>query len=132
MADLLLVDDDSDLTELLAALLEGAGHTVRVARDGEEGLSLISARYPDLVLLDVEMPRLTGPQMSYRMFVHDVGQEKIPIVLLSGVANLQKVARLVGTPYFLAKPYAIEAVLKVVARANVERLPPAPFEPVAD
>jgi DNA-binding response OmpR family regulator len=127
MADLLLVDDDPDLTELLAALLENAGHTVRVARDGEEGLEFVGARLPDLVLLDVEMPRLTGPEMSYRMFVHDVGQEKIPILLLSGVTNLARVANLVGTPYFLPKPCAIEAVLGLVAKAVVERRPPAPL-----
>ncbi|HVU50842.1 MAG TPA: response regulator [Polyangia bacterium] len=127
MADLLLVDDDPDLTELLAALLEGAGHTVRVARDGEEGLALVEARQPDVVLLDVEMPRLTGPEMTYRMFVHDVGQEKIPILLMSGVANLARVASLVGTPYFLAKPYAFDAVLRLVARAAVERRAPMPL-----
>jgi DNA-binding NtrC family response regulator len=127
VADLILVDDDSDLTELLGALLEDAGHTVRVARDGHEGLALVAARLPDAVLLDVEMPGLTGPEMSYRMFVHDAGQENIPVVLLSGVTNLAKVANLVGTPYFLAKPYAIEAVLRIVAKAIVERLPPVPL-----
>jgi DNA-binding response OmpR family regulator len=127
VADLLLVDDDPDLTELLGALLEAAGHTVRFARDGEQGLALVETRHPDLVLLDIEMPRLTGPEMSYRMFVRDMGQEKIPILLLSGVTNLDKIARFVGTPYFLAKPYAIEAVLGLVARAVVERCAPVPL-----
>jgi CheY-like chemotaxis protein len=127
VADLLLVDDDSDLTELLGALLEGAGHTVRVARDGQEGLALVAARLPDAVLLDVEMPGLTGPEMTYRMFVHDAGQEKIPVVLLSGVTNLQRIASLVGTPYFLPKPYAIEAVLRLVAQAILERRAPMPL-----
>jgi DNA-binding response OmpR family regulator len=129
VSDLLVVDDDRDLGELLASLLEAAGHTVRVGHDGEEGLGLVAARLPDLVLLDVEMPRLNGPEMSYQMFLHDVGQEKIPIVLLSGVTNLHLVATLVGTPYFLAKPYAIEAVLQIVARAARERCAPKPSAP---
>jgi DNA-binding response OmpR family regulator len=126
VADLLLVDDDRDLSELLAALLEAAGHVVRVAYDGEEGFLRVGERHPELVLLDVEMPRLTGPEMSTRMFVHDVGLEKIPIVLLSGVTNLEAIARLVGTPYFLAKPYAIEAVLLMIATAARERRAPVP------
>ena len=125
MADLLVVDDDPDLSEILAGLLEAAGHTVRVGRDGEEGLRLVAERHPDLVLLDVEMPCLTGPDMSYRMFLHDVGEDKIPIVLASGVPNLAGVASAVGTPYFLAKPYAIESVLGMVAKVVKERRAPA-------
>ena len=124
MADLLVVDDDPDLAEILAGLLEAAGHTVRVGRDGEEGLRLVAERHPDLVLLDVEMPCLTGPEMSYRMFLHDVGEDKIPIVLASGVTNLAGVARDVGTPYFLAKPYGIDSVLRMVARVVEERRAP--------
>jgi two-component system, OmpR family, KDP operon response regulator KdpE len=124
VADLLVVDDDPDLAEILAGLLEAAGHTVRVGRDGEEGLRLVAERHPDLVLLDVEMPCLTGPEMSYRMFLHDVGEDKIPIVLASGVTNLARVASDVGTPYFLAKPYGIESVLRMVARVVEERRAP--------
>ena len=124
MADLLLVDDDPDLAEILSSLLEDAGHAVRVGHDGEEGLRLVAERHPDLVLLDVEMPRVSGPEMSYRMFVHDVGEDQIPIVLLSGVVNLARVASDVGTPYFLPKPYAVEAVLRMIAQVERERRAP--------
>jgi CheY-like chemotaxis protein len=126
VADLLVVDDDSDLAELLADLLGGQGHTVRIARNGREGLRLVAERIPDLVLLDVEMPLLTGPEMSQEMIVRDSGQEEIPIVLLSGVTNLFRVAASVGTPYYLRKPYDAEAVSRLVASALVERRPPHP------
>jgi DNA-binding response OmpR family regulator len=126
MAHLLVVDDDPDLAEILTDLLRAQGHEVRTARDGEEGLKQVAERMPDLVLLDVEMPVLTGPEMSYRMLLHDVGEEKVPVVLLSGVVNLPAVAAMVGTPYLLAKPYDLAAVLKLVARALVERTPPRP------
>src|SRR6476661_5193771 len=126
MADLLLVDDDPDLAESLAELLRAEGHQVRTARNGKEGLNLVATRYPDLVLLDVEMPLVTGPEMSYRMFIHDVAQENIPILLLSGVTNLVKVAELVGTPYFLPKPCDFEAISRLLARALVERRAPVP------
>ena len=126
MADLLVVDDDRDLGELMVGLLESEGHRVRVGPKRREGLALVAERYPDLVLLDVDMPFVTGPEMTHRMLLRDLGQETIPIVLLSAVRNLPEVARLVGTPYFLRKPYDFTALSRVVARALVERQAPAP------
>ncbi len=126
MADVLVVDDDPDLREVLAAILVGLNHTVRSARNGEEGLQLLDERLPDIVLLDVEMPVLDGPGMAYRMLIGDLGKEKIPIVLLSGVIDLHLVAGKVGTPYFLGKPYAFEALVPLLDRALGERQPPHP------
>jgi CheY-like chemotaxis protein len=126
VADLLVVDDDRDLGELMVSLLESEGHRVRVGRNGREGLALVADRHPDLVLLDVDMPFLTGPEMSGRMFLRDLGQETIPIVLLSAVPQLSEVARVVGTPYFLRKPYDFSALSRLVARALVERRAPTP------
>ncbi len=123
-ADLLIVDDDPDLADLLGQLLEAVGYEVRCAKDGDEGLRLLAERQPDLVLLDVEMPRITGPEMSYRMFLNDVGQDKIPVVLLSGITNLLGIAEKVGTPYFLPKPYDLDSVARLVAQALAERRAP--------
>src|SRR5262245_57741673 len=124
MADLLVVDDDVDGADMLADVLRDEGHVVRIAHDGLQGLALLARRLPDAVLLDVEMPVLTGPQMAVKMFLNDCGQEEIPVVLLSGVNNLTAVAGLVQTPYFLGKPYTVDAMLKLLGRALVERMPP--------
>ena len=126
---LLIVDDDSDLADLLAEALRSEGHQVTVAYDGAEGLRLVSAQRPDLLLLDVEMPLVDGPEMAYQLLLRNCGQENIPIVLLSGVVDLPQVAARVGTPYFLAKPYDVEALLPLVDRALAERIPPRPHEP---
>ena len=130
MAEILLVEDDRDIADLLAAALRRKGHLVRVAEDGREGLRLLREKMPELVLLDVEMPVLTGPDMAHRMFVHDAGEEEVPIVLLSGVADLPLVAAAVGTPYFLGKPYQLKEVLSLVALALRERRCPVPTVPV--
>ena len=58
MADLLLVDDDSDAAQTLSEVLRAEGHAVRIARNGEQGLAELARRLPDAVLLDVEMPCL--------------------------------------------------------------------------
>jgi DNA-binding NtrC family response regulator len=126
MADVLLVDDDHDVAELLTDVLRAEGHEVRVAYDGREGLASIAQKAPDLVLLDVEMPVLDGPGMAWRLFVHDCGDENIPLVLSSGILDLPQVAGAVGTPYYLAKPYPVDKALDLIARALRERAPPRP------
>ena len=128
MADLLIVDDDMDVAELLGEALAHRGYRIRIARNGEEGLRELSIQIPDAVLLDVEMPVLDGPGMAYQMFLRDLGLESIPVVLLSGVVDLEDVAARVGTPYFLGKPYSLDAVFSLCERALAERTPPRPTE----
>ncbi len=129
MADLLIVDDDPDVGEILEELLRAEGHTVRLAHDGLEGLAALDERRPDVVLLVVEMPRLSGPAMAYRMFLRDAGLEDVPIILLSGRLNLSRIAETVGTHYYLTKPYALEDVLQLLARALQEKAAPRPTLP---
>lgn len=129
MADLLIVDDDEDTVEALSELLEEEGHHVRVAHDGIEGMARLSEGPTDAILLDVEMPRLTGPEMAYGLFLRDAGDEKIPIMLLSGKLDLRRVAALVGTPYYLTKPYDLAPLLTMLDRVLVERTPPHPLDP---
>jgi CheY-like chemotaxis protein len=128
MANVLIVDDDPETVELSSTLLESVGHCVTKGCNGEEGLkSLGAGPLPDCVLLDVDMPVLNGPEMAHRMRVHDAGEDRIPIVLVSGRDDLAAVAARMGTPYFLrkaARDYA-QALLKLLERALHERRSPA-------
>lgn len=126
MADLVIIDDDSDNLDILTEILALTGHGIRAGYNGRDGLRFVRERYPDLVLVDVEMPLLDGPGMAYRMRVDDMGMEKIPVILLSGAVNLREVAAQVGTPYFLAKPYRFDQITAMVDRALAERSPPQP------
>ncbi len=126
MAEVLIVDDERDIVEALAELLVGEGHRVWIAYDGVEGLDCLRAKAVDLILLDVDMPRLSGPEMAYQVFLMDVGREKIFVVLLSATPDLAHVASVIGTPYFLAKPFPAEDLFRLMARALVEGKPPAP------
>jgi len=126
MANLLLVDDDPDMADAFAEVLRAEGHSVRMARDGQEGLSCLADGLPDLIICDVEMPLVSGPDMAHQILARDLGQELIPILLTSGVADLHRVAEKVGTPYFLGKPFTVAQLIDQLARALSERRPPLP------
>jgi CheY-like chemotaxis protein len=104
MANVLIVDDHTEIVELSSELLESAGHRVRSGSNGEEGLTALDAApRPDCVVLDVDMPLLSGPEMAHQMLLHDAGEEDIPIILVSGREDLAAIARSIGTPYFITK-----------------------------
>jgi DNA-binding response OmpR family regulator len=125
MAHLLLVDDDSDIVDALRDLLRAEGHQVHTASTGEEGLVVLRASpLPDALILDVDMPVLGGPGMAHKMCVHDAGEEKVPIILMSGSENLREIAREMGTSYVVQKPASIHAFLTVLDRALRERRAP--------
>lgn len=126
MANVLIVDDDLDTASVLAEIMRAEGHEVRVGYNGREGLDLADERRPDVALLDVEMPFLTGPGLAYEMLIHNMGLEEVPVIFLSGVANLREVAQRAGTPYFLGKPYRYQDVMALLGRALSERVAPHP------
>jgi DNA-binding response OmpR family regulator len=126
MADVVVVDDDESVAEAVADILVAEGHVVRIAENGERGLKLLADRLPDLIVLDVEMPVLSGPQMAQRLLIEDAGKEHIPVLLLSGVMNLSDVAARVGTPYALPKSCEMRELLDLVDRALRERIAPTP------
>ena len=125
MARLLLVDDDNDIVEALGELLRREGHEVHSASTGEEGLVVLRASsLPDALILDVDMPVLGGPGMAHKMLLHDVGEENVPIILMSANRDLSEIARKMGTSYVLKKPTTIDAFLAVLDRALRERRGP--------
>jgi CheY-like chemotaxis protein len=98
MARLLLVDDDNDVAEAFGELLLAEGHGGHTASTGEEGLVVLRASsLPDATVLDVGMPVLGGPAMAHKMLLHDVGEENVPIILMSGRQDLREIARKMGT-----------------------------------
>jgi putative two-component system response regulator len=109
---ILVVDDDPAIRRFHTCLLEGAGFAVTLAADGHEALSQVEASLPDLVLLDLDMPRLSGYEVCRRLKA-DARTRFIPVVILTGMGALE--ARLqawdLGADDFLAKPFQIAEVL---------------------
>jgi putative two-component system response regulator len=101
----LVVDDLDANVRLLARLLERDGHTVTTAHDGAEALDIISRTRPDLILMDVRMPRVGGFETCERLKA-DPATRLIPIVLMTGAVERQDRVHAinVGADDFLTKP----------------------------
>jgi CheY-like chemotaxis protein len=82
--DILVVDDERDIREFLRDLLEDQGYAVRMAGDGIEALDLIKERKPDLILLDLLMPRETGTDL-YRRIHNKKETGTVPVIVISGL-----------------------------------------------
>jgi CheY-like chemotaxis protein len=119
MGAVLVVDDNSDLLELFSFVLHGAGYDVRTARDGIEGLEVLrsSPTLPDAILLDVEMPRMSGPEMIGQLRICKTGEEKIPVLLMSAMhrPDFLKLVHELHLRYSLSKPFDSDELLAAVA-----------------
>jgi DNA-binding response OmpR family regulator len=121
-ARILVVDDDQVIQQLLKVNLELEGYEVEVASDGEEALLLYGAFQPNLVLLDIMMPKLDGWEVSRRLKEGPDGGS-VPIVLLSARAQDSDVRRgsEIGVAAYVTKPFDPIALLELVAELLARR-----------
>lgn len=124
MANLLVVDDDQNVADMLGTFFTMLGHAVRYASNGGTGLKAVRLEHPDLIVLDVDMPSVSGPEMAHQLLAEDAGKEEIPILLVSAVPTLERIAEQIGTPYFVAKPFSLDEMEGQLNRALRERRPP--------
>jgi DNA-binding response OmpR family regulator len=107
---ILLVDDVPGITEHLSRILEKAGFVVTVATDGEEGLELIRSIRPDLVLLDIDLPKLDGRLVLLRV---RGDKDQTPIILLTKYSDIasEVVGFELGADDYIGKPFSGEVVV---------------------
>jgi len=84
--NILIADDDIDVVTFVSAVLEKSGYKVISAKDGEEALEKIKANRPDLIILDILMPKQSGIKL-YRELKTDQSLKDIPVVILSGISK---------------------------------------------
>lgn len=84
MSKILVVDDEADLREALAAALTVAGHSVLAAKDGVEGLAAALSEHPDLILLDIKMPEMNGLKMLQELR-KDAWGKTVKVLLLTNM-----------------------------------------------
>jgi PAS domain S-box-containing protein len=114
----LVVDDNADAADSLVALLDALGHTTSVARDGPEGLRLALEAQPDLVLLDIGLPGMSGYEVA-RAIRRNQGVRQIVLIALTGwgaQSDLQQ-SHEAGFDQHLTKPVSLEALEQALAAA---------------
>ena len=114
---ILIVDDEPNIVISLEFLMKKEGFEVLTATDGFEALSLIADHQPDLILLDIMMPRLDGYQTCALIKHHRVFRHT-PVVMLSSKDGLFDRARgrVVGSDNYITKPFTREELLSVIGQ----------------
>ena len=87
-AKILIIDDEPDTVVFLETYLEDMGYDTCSANDGEQGLAMLHEHQPDLVLMDLRMPRRTGMQL-YREIWSQRSHHKIPVIFISGLPDVK-------------------------------------------
>ncbi len=110
---ILVVEDDASLRDTLAEVLMDDGHDVRVAADGEAALATIDEWAPDLIVLDLMMPRMDG--FAFRQAQRDrSGPVTTKVLLLSAANGVEAAAKEIGADAWLVKPFGLYEVLESV------------------
>jgi CheY-like chemotaxis protein/DnaJ-domain-containing protein 1 len=119
-ASVLYVDDDRNLCQIVAKALAGEGYSVRTCHDGAEALAVLEEHTPDLMLLDLMLPRRDGFSVLAEVRNSDSELRNLPVVVLTGCsptpAYAQRANELEALD-LLAKPVPLEKLLEVVARS---------------
>jgi CheY-like chemotaxis protein len=132
MAKILLVEDDAILVEMYQAKFELEGHEVRVATNGEECLAVLKEFRPELILLDILMPKLNGFHVL-KEIKKQPEMRQIPVILLTNLGQAevdmnQELAKALGVNDYLIKSHhtpdeVVQKVVKVLKAANSSTKP---------
>jgi len=113
---ILVVEDEAELTRAIQIRLEEAGYEVLIAYDGQEALENARAENPDLIVLDLMLPKMDGYKVC-RMLKFDEKYKKIPVVMLTARAQEkdEDLGYEVGADAFITKPFKYRVLLAKIA-----------------
>src|ERR1700749_16228 len=117
-SDILIVDDEADIRELVAGILQDEGYATRTARDSDDALAAVATRRPSLLFLDIW---LQGSRLDGLQLLDSVKQQhpELPVVMISGHGNIETgVAAIKKGAYdFIEKPFKADRLVLVATRA---------------
>ncbi|PQO42473.1 response regulator transcription factor [Blastopirellula marina] len=113
---ILLVDDDTEIVETMRFALEGQGYRVLVARDGNQGLALAERDDPDLIVLDMMMPKRSGFLVLEKL--RQTLKVPIKVIMVTGnEGNRHKAyAEMLGVDDYIRKPFAMDRLIGAVKK----------------
>ncbi len=113
---ILLVDDDREIVESMRIALEAAGYAVLVARDGNQGLAIAEREDPDLVILDMMMPKRSGFLVLEKLRRSRPVPLRIIMVTANEGSRHKAYAETLGVDDYIRKPFAMDRLLSSVTR----------------
>ncbi|MBI2174316.1 MAG: response regulator [Candidatus Omnitrophica bacterium] len=128
---ILIVDDTKDILDVVSRRLQSWGYQVLVASSGEEGLEIAKQSLPDLILLDIMMPRMKGRDVCAHL-KSDPNTAHIPVIFLTalGLADHVKAGMDLGADDYIVKPFEPDdlrdRIAVCLARSSRRQQPPAP------
>jgi DNA-binding response OmpR family regulator len=112
-ATVLIIDDEVEITDLLGSFLEDEGYSVHKAHDGASGLRLATSLNPDLVILDMNLPKMSGPEVFNQLRLSN-GRLKYPTLILTIRTELGDLFHELKADGFIDKPFKVNDVIDVV------------------
>ena len=111
-----MVDDDQSIQRVLVQTLQLEGYEVATASDGVEALETLQSQLPDVVILDVMMPKLDGLDVLKRMRA-DERTQTVPVILLTARSSQEDIWEgwQSGVDYYMTKPFDVEELLRFLA-----------------
>jgi DNA-binding response OmpR family regulator len=123
MANILVVDDEPEIVKLVAKTMEARGHNVLVARDGQEALDAVARERPDLLIIDLNLPKIDGFEVTKRL-KSDPATKDLPIIMMTAafptVADADR-GLATGADEYVVKPFLREVLVHNVERLLVEK-----------
>jgi len=113
---ILLVDDDAEIIESLRLALESNGYTVLVARDGNQGLALTERENPDLVILDMMMPKRSGFLVLEKMRRTRETPLRVIMITANEGSRHKAYAEMLGVDDYIRKPFPMDRLIESVKR----------------
>lgn len=111
----IVIDDEPLITGLIKQVLSGEGYDTLACNDAEEGLSVVESEEPDLILLDITMPKMNGYEFCRQMQEKQIAQET-PVIFLSGKSAEEDGGRSfeAGAASYIQKPFSNTALKEIV------------------
>ncbi|MEM1305128.1 MAG: response regulator, partial [Planctomycetota bacterium] len=113
---ILLVDDDAEIIESLRLALESNGYEVLVARDGNQGLALTEREDPDLVILDMMMPKRSGFLVLEKLRRTRENPPRVIMITANEGSRHKAYAEMLGVDDYLRKPFPMDKLISTVGR----------------
>ena len=113
---ILLVDDDAEIVESLRLALESNGYTVLIARDGNQGLALTERESPDLVILDMMMPKRSGFLVLEKMRRTRESPLRVIMITANEGSRHKAYAEMLGVDDYIRKPFPMDRLIESVKR----------------